>query len=57
MCYPGHKKQIDSKKCEIRKEGLGKLVATTRRTPNNIYVLNDIGRGKCFLGKENESCI
>jgi hypothetical protein len=29
-------------------------VATTRRTPNNIYVLNFIGRKKCFLGKENE---
>jgi len=30
-------------------------VATVRRTPNNIYVLNEIGRGKCCLGKENES--
>jgi hypothetical protein len=30
------------------------LVATTRRTSNNIYVLNEIGREKCFLRKENE---
>jgi hypothetical protein len=55
MCDQGHKLLFDSEKCEIRKEGSGKLVATARRTPNNIYVLNEIGREKCFLGKENES--
>jgi transposase InsO family protein len=55
MCDQGHKLLFDSEKCEIRKEGSGKLVATTRRTPNNIYVLNEIGREKCCLGKENES--
>jgi hypothetical protein len=48
---------FDSKKCEIREERSGKLVATARRTPKNIYVLNDIGREKCCLGKENESWI
>jgi len=29
-------------------------VATTIRTLNNIYVLNEIGKEKCCLGKENE---
>jgi hypothetical protein len=54
MCDQGHKILFDLEKCEIKKEGSRKLVATTRRTPNNIYVLNKIGRGKCCLGKENE---
>jgi len=30
-------------------------VATTIRTLNNIYVLNEIGKESCCLGKENES--
>jgi hypothetical protein len=30
-------------------------VATTIRTPNNIYILNEIGKERCCLGKENES--
>jgi hypothetical protein len=55
MCDQGNTLLFDSKKCEIRKEGLGKLVATTLRTPNNIYILNEIGKERCFLGKENES--
>jgi hypothetical protein len=55
VCDQGHKLLFESKKCEIRKKGLGKLVATTRRTPNNVCVLNGIGREKCCLGKENES--
>jgi hypothetical protein len=38
------KNLYDYEKCEIRKEGSGKLVATTTRTPNNIYILNDIGK-------------
>jgi hypothetical protein len=55
MCDQGQKNLFDSEKCEIRKEGSGKLVDTARRTPNNIYVLNEIGKGICCLGKENES--
>jgi hypothetical protein len=43
MCEQGHKVTFDSKKCEIRREGLGKLVSTTSRTSNNIYVLSEIG--------------
>jgi hypothetical protein len=55
MCDQGHKLMFDSEKCEIRKEGSGKLVATTVRTPSNIYVLNEIGKERCFLGKDDES--
>jgi hypothetical protein len=55
MCDQGHKVTFDSKKCEIRKEGLGKLVVTAARTSSNIYVLSEIGNGKCCLGKEDES--
>jgi hypothetical protein len=40
MCDQGHKVTVDSQKCEIRKEGLGKLAATAARTSSNIYVLN-----------------
>jgi hypothetical protein len=55
MCDQGHKVSFDSQKCEIRKEGLGKLVATAARTSSNIYVLRKIGNEKCCLGKEYES--
>jgi hypothetical protein len=55
MCDQGHNLVFEFEKCEIRKEGLGKFVGTTKRTPNNIYVLNAIGREKCCIGKENES--
>jgi hypothetical protein len=54
MCNQGYTLQFNSEKCEIMKEGLGKLVATMIRTSNNIYVLNEIGKEICFLGKENE---
>jgi hypothetical protein len=55
MCDQGHKVTFDSQKCEIRKEGSGKLVATTARTSSNIYVLSKIRNEKCCLGKEDES--
>jgi hypothetical protein len=54
ICDHFHKLTFDSEKCEIRKEGLGKLVGTTARTSNNIYVLSEIGNAKCCLGKEDE---
>jgi hypothetical protein len=38
MCDQEHKILFDSEKCEIRKEGSRKLVVTTRRTTNNIYM-------------------
>jgi hypothetical protein len=55
MCEQGHKVTFDSEKCEIRKEGSGKLVTTAARTSSNIYVLSEIGNEKCYLGKEDES--
>jgi hypothetical protein len=54
MCDQGHKIMFDSHKCEIRKEGLEKLVATAVRTSSNICVLSEIGNEKCYLGKEDE---
>jgi hypothetical protein len=55
MCDQGHKLTFDLEKCEIRKEGSGKLVDTATRTSDNIYVLSEIGNEKCCLGKEDES--
>jgi transposase InsO family protein len=55
MCDQGHKVTFNSQKYEIRREGSGKLVGTTARTSNNIYVLSEIGNEKCCLGKEYES--
>jgi hypothetical protein len=52
-CDQGHRLIFDFEKCDIRKEGSGKLVATIVRTPNNIYILNEIGKNRCFLGREN----
>jgi hypothetical protein len=57
MCDQGHNVTFNSQKCEIRKEGSGKLVGTVSRTSNNIYVLSEIGNEKCCLGKEDESCL
>ena len=54
MCDQGHILIFNSKECEIRKEGSNKLVATTTRTPNNIYNLNEIQKESCCLGKEDE---
>jgi hypothetical protein len=54
MCDQVHKVTFDSQKCEIRKEGSGKLVTTTARNSSNIYVLSEIGNEKCCLGKEDE---
>jgi hypothetical protein len=55
MCDQGHKVIFNSQKCEITKEGSGKLIATTMRTSSNIYVSSEIGNEKCCLGKEDES--
>jgi hypothetical protein len=51
----GHKVTFYSKKCEIRKEGSGKLIATFARTSSNVYVLSEIRNEKCCLGNEDES--
>jgi hypothetical protein len=55
MCDQGQKIVFDSEKCEIRKEGSEKLVAITKRTQRNIYLLNEIGKERCFTRKDHES--
>ena len=55
MCDQGHMLIFNSNECEIMEEGLEKLMATTARTPNIIYILNEIGKVSCCLGKEDES--
>ena len=41
MCDQGHTLMFDCQKCEIRfKQNSGKLVATTTKNPNNVYILN-----------------
>jgi hypothetical protein len=57
MCDQGKILVFDSNKCKIRKEESIKLVATTVRTPRNIYVLNEIGKKICCLGKYYEICL
>jgi hypothetical protein len=54
MCDQGHKLVFDLEKCKIRKEGSRKLVAIAIRTPSNIYFLNEIGKERCCLGKDDE---
>ena len=49
-CDQGHTILFNSKKCEIRKGKFGKITATTRRAPNDIYVLDETPKG-CFLEK------
>ena len=55
MCDQGYVLTFTSKDCKIRREDSGKLVATTSRTPNNIYILDETKKEKCCLGKEDES--
>ena len=55
MCDQGHILTFTSKDCKIWREDSGKLVATASRTPNNIYMLDEIKRERCCLGKEDES--
>ena len=54
MCDQGNTLLLNSKECEIRKEGSRKLVTKTIRTPNNMYILNEIGKEICCLGKKDE---
>jgi hypothetical protein len=55
MCDQGHILAFDSKKCEIRKKKLGRLVATMLRSPNNIYILDEIRGEKCCMGQIDQS--
>ena len=40
MCDQGYTLMLDSRKCKIRENNLGRLVATATRRPNNIYILD-----------------
>jgi hypothetical protein len=40
MCDQGYTLTFDSRKCKIRENNLGILVATATRRPNNIYILD-----------------
>ena len=44
MCDQGYNLIFNSRKCEIREVDLGRLVATTTRSPNNIYILDIVKR-------------
>ena len=39
MCDQGYSLTFDSRKCKIRENNLGRLVATATRRPNNIYII------------------
>jgi hypothetical protein len=40
ICDHGYNIKFDSQRCEIREEDSGRLVATTTRRQNNIYILD-----------------
>jgi hypothetical protein len=40
ICDQGYTLTFDSRKCKIRENNLGRLVATATRRPNNIYILD-----------------
>jgi hypothetical protein len=40
MCDQGYTLTFDSRKCKIRENNSGRLVATAKRRPNNIYILD-----------------
>ena len=42
ICDQGHTCTFNSIECEIRQEILGKLIETTTKTINNVYILNEI---------------
>ena len=50
MCDLGHTMLFNCTKCEIRKGRYGKIVATTNRAPNDIYVLDEETKA-CLLAK------
>jgi hypothetical protein len=46
MCDQGYTLTFDCRKCKIRENKSGRLVATTTRRPNNIYILDMKKRDK-----------
>jgi hypothetical protein len=45
---------FDSRKCKIRENNLGRLVATATRRPNNIYIL-DMKKRENSKSTQNDS--
>ena len=45
---------FDSQKCEIRREDTGKLVGTSLRTPENVYILNAKLKEECHINSIDE---
>ena len=54
-CDQGHICIFDSQKCEIRRKDSGKLVGTTTRTPENVYILNTKLNEECHINLVDES--
>jgi hypothetical protein len=53
MYDQGYTLMFDSRKCNIRENNLGRLVATTTRRPNNIYILDMKKREKIQATKKD----
>ena len=45
---------FDSKQCQIRDVKTNQLLGTAKRTPNNIYILDEKDEN-CYLENEDES--
>ena len=56
MCDQGHTILFNSTKCEIRKGMYGEIVATTSRSPNDMYVLDEATKA-CLIAKEDDTII
>ena len=54
-CDQGHICIFDSQKCEIRKEGSGKLVGIAPITSENVYILNTKLNEKCHINLMDDS--
>jgi hypothetical protein len=54
MCDQGYTLTFDSRKCKIRENNSGRLVASTTRRPNNIYIL-DMKKRENIESTENDS--
>lgn len=52
MCDQGHTLTFHAEGCEISK--VGKQVVEAKRVANNLYVLSEIGWGKCCMSQEDE---
>jgi hypothetical protein len=49
MCDKGYNLTFHSKRCEIRKENLQRLVANENRTSRDVYILDEVKEEKCCM--------